>query len=70
MLGLGKEHFPIPWISMKWNSQLGGYITGVTADQLKSAPSYDTKSWSDRSWEAKTHAAYGAPDYWEERNWD
>ena len=68
ILGMGKSHFPIPWISMHWNAELGGYVTGITADQLKNAPHYESTSWSDRDWETRLHAAYGAPGYWENGN--
>ena len=65
MLGMGKSHFPIPWLAMKWNAALGGYVTEITADQLKNAPDFDPAFWSDRDWETKVHKHYGAPGYWE-----
>ena len=65
LLGIGKSHFPIPWMSMTWNPTLGGYVTGITADQLKNAPTHEPTSWGDRDREVKIHAAFGAPGYWE-----
>jgi hypothetical protein len=51
-LGIGDDHYPIPWKSLKYDTGLGGYRTGVTADQLKGAPKYADESawdWSDAS---------------------
>jgi len=44
------DHYPLPWSSLKYDTNLGGYRTGVTADQLKGAPKYATDAnwnWSD-----------------------
>jgi PRC-barrel domain len=49
-LGIGDEHYPVPWQSLKYDTSLGGYVTGVTQDRLRSAPKYSTEqswNWSD-----------------------
>src|SRR5437773_8891159 len=49
-LGIGNDHYPLPWQSLKYDTSLGGYITGLTDDQLKGAPKYGNESswnWSD-----------------------
>ncbi len=49
-LGLGNEHCPLPWQSLKYDTSLGGYVTGITADQLRGAPRYAESfgwNWSD-----------------------
>jgi len=33
-LGLGNDHYPLPWQSLKYDTALGGYRTGVTESQL------------------------------------
>src|SRR5215217_3227899 len=38
-LGVGEDYYPVPWSTLKYDTNLGGYVTGVTADSLKSAPS-------------------------------
>jgi hypothetical protein len=38
-LGIGDDHYPLPWQSLKYDTSLGGYVTGVTETQLKGAPS-------------------------------
>ena len=37
-LGLGNDHYPLPWQSLKYDTRLGGYVTGVTEKQLRGAP--------------------------------
>jgi hypothetical protein len=31
-LGLGHSHYPIPWAALKYDTNLGGYRTGITRD--------------------------------------
>jgi hypothetical protein len=45
-LGMGHDHYPLPWTSLKYDTNLGGYITGITAKQLENAPKYS----NDNSW--------------------
>ena len=37
-LGVGEDYYPVPWSTLKYDTNLGGYVTGVTADSLKGAP--------------------------------
>ena len=49
-LGLGNDHYPLPWQSLKYDTRLGGYVTGVTENQLRGAPKYGNHSdwnWGD-----------------------
>ena len=51
-LGIGDDHYPLPWQSLKYDTNLGGYVTGVTEGQLTGAPKYSDESswkWSDPS---------------------
>jgi hypothetical protein len=45
-LGIGDDHYPLPWQSLKYDTALGGYVTGVTETQLKGAPHYG----NDNAW--------------------
>src|SRR5215218_11431095 len=45
-LGIGDDHYPLPWQSLKYDTNLGGYITGITETQLKGAPKYG----NDNAW--------------------
>jgi hypothetical protein len=60
-LGLGHDHYPIPWASLKYDTSLGGYRTAVTEQQLKSAPKYASDS--DWSW-GDTTKTRGVNDYY------
>lgn len=64
-LGLGHSHYPVPWSTLKYNTELDGYQTGITESQLKNAPEFSDDSWMDRTWETKVHKNYGARPYWE-----
>jgi len=49
-LGIGEDHYPLPWQSLKYDTNLGGYVTGATENQLRGAPKYSSESswnWSD-----------------------
>src|ERR1700712_4261184 len=37
-LGLGHDHYPIPWQRLTYNERLGGYELNVTEQELKGAP--------------------------------
>ena len=39
-LGIGDDHYPLPWNSLKYNPDLGGYQTMITEDQIKAAPKF------------------------------
>src|ERR1700743_242765 len=45
-LGIGDDHYPLPWQSLKYDINLGGYVTRITEQQLKGAPKYS----NDNSW--------------------
>jgi PRC-barrel domain len=63
-LGLGNEHYPLPWQSLKYDTDLGGYRTGVTEDQLRGAPRYREEAdwnWSDAARNRALNAYYGVP---------
>jgi sporulation protein YlmC with PRC-barrel domain len=64
-LGLGHSHYPVPWLALKYDTNLGGYVTGITERQLRDAPAFSDDAWGDRTLEAAVHKHYGAPYYWE-----
>jgi hypothetical protein len=39
-LGIGDDHYPLPWQSLKYDQNLSGYVTGLTEDKLRGAPKY------------------------------
>lgn len=46
-LGLGHDHYPIPWAKLDYNPELGGYEVNITDAELKNAPHFDPgKEWN------------------------
>jgi hypothetical protein len=65
-LGIGDDHYPTPWSSMKYDTRLGGYVVGITADALNNAPRYSNDndwSWS-RGNDQRVHDYYKVAPYW------
>jgi hypothetical protein len=61
-LGIGDEHYPLPWQSLKYDTKLGGYRTGLTETQLKGAPKYSNDNawnWSDPARTRSVNDYYG-----------
>jgi hypothetical protein len=61
-LGLGDDHYPLPWQSLKYDTDLGGYRTGITQQQLEGAPKYgndNTWDWADSSRVSAVNSYYG-----------
>jgi PRC-barrel domain len=63
-LGLAHKYYPIPWTALKYDTELGGYRTGITESQLRDAPEFSDDMVEDRDWEIRTHQHYGVPPYW------
>lgn len=65
-LGIGDDHYPTPWSSLKYDTRLGGYVVGVTIDQLQGAPKYSNDNdwaWS-RAEDERVYGFYKAAPYW------
>jgi hypothetical protein len=63
-LGLGNDHYPLPWQSLKYDTRLGGYVTGVTETQLRGAPKYGNDrdwNWGDVTGNRAVNDYYGVP---------
>ena len=60
-LGMGDDHYPLPWQSLKYDTNLGGYRTGITQQQLEGAPKY--RSDNDWNWGDQTRTR-GVDDYY------
>ncbi len=65
-LGIGEESYTIPWGKLTYDTDLGGYKTDITSDQVKGAPAFtgDDSSWGDRDRERGLHDYYGVSPYW------
>jgi hypothetical protein len=63
-LGIGHDHYPLPWQSLKYDTNLGGYRTGITETQLKAAPKYSNDNawnWNDPARTRAVNDYYGVP---------
>jgi PRC-barrel domain len=61
-LGMGDDHYPLPWQSLKYDTSIGGYRTGITESQLKGAPKYGNDNawnWNDPVSAASINSYYG-----------
>ena len=39
-LGMGESYHPLPWHTLTYDTDLGGYVVGLTKDRLRNAPSH------------------------------
>ena len=63
-LGLGNDHYPLPWQSLKYDTRLGGYVTGVTETQLRGGPKFSNEKdwdWADSTGNRSVDDYYGVP---------
>lgn len=63
-MGIGHDHYPLPWESLTYNPELGGYQVAITEDQLKGAPKYSSTEqfdWGDSVRTKTVNDYYGVP---------
>jgi PRC-barrel domain len=60
-LGMGESYHPVPWSTLTYHTDRGGYVVGLTKESLRNAPSH--KADQDTS----SDASYwrGVSAYWE-----
>lgn len=67
-LGIGDEHYPIPWSKLTYDEGVDGYRTDLSKAQLEDAPHYsahdDDFDWNDRERGMGIYNYYGVPPYW------
>jgi hypothetical protein len=65
-LGMGEEHYPLPWSKLNYDESLGGYRVDISKEQLEGAPRYDNDD--DAFWSAdngrRIYDYYGVAPYW------
>ena len=65
-LGMGEKHHPLPWATLKYDAQKGGYVVNLDKKQLEGATNYDRDSefkWTPE-YGRKVDSYYKAPSYW------
>jgi hypothetical protein len=66
-LGIGHDHYPVPWSLLTYSPRLGGYEVNISDQQLKGAPSYANDNdwdWEDRKRAQQVFDYYRVPPYW------
>jgi PRC-barrel domain protein len=65
-MGMGEDYYPVPWTTLKYDENLGGYLVNVTRDQLDKAPKYSkSTSWNwNRENDKRVYDYYRAAPYW------
>jgi hypothetical protein len=65
VLGIGGSERPVPWDTLTYDTDLGGFRTAITEAQLKDAPSAESGWEQNREFHDRTHTAYGvAPNFY------
>jgi len=66
-LGIGGDHYALPWSMLTYNEGLDAYELDISEDQLRGAPAHaarDHFDWDDRQWAQQVHDYYRVPPYW------
>ena len=63
-LGMGEEHYPVPWKKLSYDVSQNGFLTDITEEQVKGAPATNEGWTEDRAWEERTHQHYRTDPYW------
>ena len=63
-LGMGEEHYPVPWNALHYDTSRNGFVTDITPKTLEGAPARRDDWHRDRTWEEETFRHYGVTPYW------
>jgi sporulation protein YlmC with PRC-barrel domain len=61
-LGIGDSYHPLPWQSLNYNENQGGYVVNIDRSRLEGAPVYSADApdvWSDPAYGRQVDAYYG-----------
>jgi hypothetical protein len=66
-MGMGEDYYPVPWSTLKYDTNLGGYRVNLTEDQLKKAPKYSRSTgWNwNRENDRRVYDYYRTDPYWQ-----
>jgi sporulation protein YlmC with PRC-barrel domain len=61
ILGIGEDHYPLPWDALDYDTEKDGYRVDIDKDKLKGAPSYrsDTGAAFNRQYGERVYSYYG-----------
>lgn len=65
--GMGEDYYPVPWSTLRYDTNLGGYRVNFAKDQLDKAPKFSESSgWNwNRDNERRVYEYYRVQPYWE-----
>jgi len=66
-LGMGEKYHAVPWATLDYDEDRGGYVVPFTKDQLQAAPAYSIKELTGADGEAARDASfqyYHVKPYW------
>ena len=66
-LGIGEDHYPIPWEKLTYNTSLDAYELDMTEDQLRGAPRFSPGTnfdYARSSGGQRLADYYNVPPYW------
>jgi hypothetical protein len=43
-LGIGNDHYPVPWKLLRYDAELGGYRSDISENRLRGAPKHGTET--------------------------
>ena len=61
-LGMGEEYSPLPWKSLTYDTNLGGYVIDADRARLGNAPRFQSAgqpNWSDRGYSERVDQYWG-----------
>jgi hypothetical protein len=66
-MGMGEDYYPVPWSTLKYDSNLEGYRVNLTDDQLNKAPKYSRSTdWNwNRDNDRPVYDYYRTDPYWQ-----
>jgi|SRR5882762_1042876 len=64
LLGIGADYHPVPWRSLDYDEQVGGYVIDPDREQLEKAPRFAEKSRNRTGRIARTPRI---DEYWDDR---
>lgn len=61
-LGINERYHPLPWRTLTYNVEMGGYVVGLTREELEAAPSFEASrepDWNDDQYLGTLGGYYG-----------
>ena len=61
LFGMGEKFYPLPWDTLTYDTDKGGYMVDIDKDRLEGAPSYDrgNEPTYDRAYGERVYGHYG-----------